>query len=385
MKSNLKAIALAIVVMGISKPVLVSATPITSGFTGAWYDPTRFGQGIQMQIVENAQQQAELLVYWYTYDQSGRPLWLIGQTPITTANAERISLNMSSVSGPRFMQNAAPTTLQSFGQIEVAFTDCNNGELRFNTPSGSGTAALRRISSTLGQSCTGTIIDDRRPTDTSEQNQSIAIGSGVLKSRYRETPNQVSFKVEVEGLPVGAYVLSVDGVMRAPITVTDTSSGTHGEVEFRSPGEIGRLPLNFDPRGKSLQILRNGTVVGGSNNAATGTGSNGAPPFGNLTRMVALSASDGVASGDAKLKQQPNQVSFSVEIEDVAIGSYELYVGATRRGQIVASNQNGQVKGELEFQTPVEPGKQLLNFDPRGQRIEVRNANGVVLFAQFPN
>jgi hypothetical protein len=383
MKTNLKVLAIALI--GITKPLIGATTPITSGFTGAWYDPTRFGQGIQMQIVESAGQQAELLVYWYTYDQSGRPLWLIGQTPITSANAERVSLNMSSVSGPRFMQNGAPAALQAFGQIEVAFSDCNTGEMRFNTPSGAGTATLRRITSTYGQSCTGTLIDDRRPTDTSEQNQTIAVGTGILKSRYRETPNQVSFKVEVEGLSTGTYVLSVDGVMRAPITVTDTTSGTHGEVEFRSPSEVGRLPLNFDPRGKTLQILRNGTLIGGGNGSSTGSGVNGAPPFGNLTRTVELTANNSLASGDAKLKQQANQVSFSVEIEDVALGNYELFIGATRRGQIIATMQNGQVKGELEFQSPVEPGKQLLNFDPRGQRIEVRNASGVVLFGQFPN
>ena len=43
------------------------------------------------------------------------------------------------------------------------------------------------------------------------------------------------------------------------------------------------------------------------------------------------------------------------------------------------------VEGELEFRNPVEPGKVLLDFDPRGQLIEVMSGGQAVLSATFPD
>ena len=46
---------------------------------------------------------------------------------------------------------------------------------------------------------------------------------------------------------------------------------------------------------------------------------------------------------------------------------------------------DGSVEGELEFRNPVEPGKLLLDFDPRGQQIDVLDGNTVVLETLFPD
>ena len=47
-------------------------------------------------------------------------------------------------------------------------------------------------------------------------------------------------------------------------------------------------------------------------------------------------------------------------------------------------DQDGKVRGEAEFRVPVEPGKTLLDFDPRGQTIEVLDGTGVILDVAFP-
>ncbi len=61
-----------------------------------------------------------------------------------------------------------------------------------------------------------------------------------------------------------------------------------------------------------------------------------------------------------------------MEIEDVPAGNYDLKVGGTSVGDIHATmDKDGKVQGEAEFRDPVEPGKTLLDFDPRGQTIEV--------------
>jgi hypothetical protein len=74
-----------------------------------------------------------------------------------------------------------------------------------------------------------------------------------------------------------------------------------------------------------------------------------------------------------------------VEIEDVPVGIYDLKVGGTSVGDIHAvMDQDGTVRGEAEFRDPVEPGKILLDFDPRGQSIEVLEGATVILDVTFP-
>jgi len=92
------------------------------------------------------------------------------------------------------------------------------------------------------------------------------------------------------------------------------------------------------------------------------------------------------ASGDVRLEGRMDRADFRVEIEDVPAGSYDLSIG----GEIVGSLQaaldvDGTVRGELEFRDPVEPGKILLDFDPRGQQINVLEGNTVVLETLFPS
>lgn len=72
---------------------------------------------------------------------------------------------------------------------------------------------------------------------------------------------------------------------------------------------------------------------------------------------------------------------FSVEVEDVDVGTYGVRVGGVQRASLRAVATAGGVEGEVEFRSVVERGKILLNFDPRGQLIEIVNAAGEVLFS----
>ena len=86
-------------------------------------------------------------------------------------------------------------------------------------------------------------------------------------------------------------------------------------------------------------------------------------------------------SGDADFDQDATRTKFKVEIEDVPDRTYGLYVGGSQRGTISVTGG----EGEIEFRNPVEPGKILLDFDPRGQNIEVREGSTVIFTAAFPN
>ena len=122
------------------------------------------------------------------------------------------------------------------------------------------------------------------------------------------------------------------------------------------------------------------------NGGGTGGGNN--DDFGDTEIDVDLT-NTGVyplASGDAKLGPRADRTDFSVEIEDVPVGGYDLRIGGTSVGTIeVMVLGDGSIEGELEFRNPVEPGKILLDFDPRGKSIEVFEGSTLILHTQFPS
>ena len=96
-----------------------------------------------------------------------------------------------------------------------------------------------------------------------------------------------------------------------------------------------------------------------------------------ITSLLSTGA-DSDAYGKTKYEQRADRIDYSVEIEDLPLGVYELYVGETLQGEITVLTQaNGSTEGEIEFRDPLEPGKQPLDFDPQGQVIEIVQ-NGVV-------
>ena len=92
------------------------------------------------------------------------------------------------------------------------------------------------------------------------------------------------------------------------------------------------------------------------------------------------------ASGDARLRPREDRTDFRVEIEDLPLGTYQLHVGGIKRGDIAVTLIDGEHEGEIEFDTdPDDPGEVLLDFDPRGQLIEVSQGGTVDLSRTFPN
>ncbi|MGJ8664447.1 MAG: hypothetical protein ACSHWU_12400 [Marinicella sp.] len=78
------------------------------------------------------------------------------------------------------------------------------------------------------------------------------------------------------------------------------------------------------------------------------------------------------AKGKTKYEQRTDRIDYSVEIEDLPVGVYQLFVGDVNKGDIeVVTLAGGFNEGEIEFRDPVEPGKLPLDFDPRGQIIDI--------------
>jgi hypothetical protein len=69
------------------------------------------------------------------------------------------------------------------------------------------------------------------------------------------------------------------------------------------------------------------------------------------------------------------------------VGTYEVVVGGIARGSLeVVDTGLGEIEGEIELDAaPDEPGEALLDFDPRGALVEVRQGGTVSLSASFPD
>jgi hypothetical protein len=372
---------------------------VTRLFTGLWTQPAHENQGINLQIVEQSVGKVAV-AYWYTYGEDNQSAWYIGIGEVVENRAEMILYEVTDVG---FLAPNDPMTdpVSEVGTLDIEFSSCDEGEVTFDTTLpgiGSGSFDIERLTSIHNTECTGGVSDDT-PSDVLLTEQRIGLSpardgvTGSGHADFEERADRTEFSVEVEDLPDGSYRIVVGGVDRGELVV---SLGV-GETEFRSPVETGKVLLTFDPREQLIEVhdgagavltSGDGVIDGGDDNG--GDGGDGGDPdidFGSVEIEVELTNS-GVypaGSGDAKLEPREDRTDFSVEIEDVPEGNYPLRIGGDVVGSIqVTTLADGSVEGELEFRNPVEPGKILLDFDPRGKLIEVLEGSTVIFEADFP-
>ena len=95
----------------------------------------------------------------------------------------------------------------------------------------------------------------------------LTAGAGLTAEASGEVQVQfgvagaVSFEVEVESIPVGAYDLVVAGMVRGVIVVADSGQGLRGKVRFEAvPNSPDELLLDFIPSGQPITITQGGIV-----------------------------------------------------------------------------------------------------------------------------
>jgi hypothetical protein len=386
-------------------PALVTGQDVivTRNFSGLWDQPEHESQGINLQVIDQDSGDKVGVAYWFTYGDDMESAWFFG---VGTAIGNRIEMILYEGSGIGFLEENMPGDDQvlEVGTMEMEFSSCNEGEVKFTTEIenvGSGMFMIERLTELYQTECSGGVSDDT-PADVLPTEQRISLVSaragitGSGHADYEERADRTEFSVEVEDLADGSYRILVGGVDQGELIVVMSI----GETEFRSPVETGKILLTFDPRGEVIEVhdgqgavLTSGDSVfegGDDNGGDNGGGDNGGSDldFGEAMIEVELD-NTGVfplASGDAKLEPRADRTDFSVEIEDVPEGSYDLRVGGNTVGTIQAVMiQDGSIQGELEFRNPVEPGKLPLDFDPRGQQIDILDGGTVILETLFPS
>lgn len=130
---------------------------ILNGFSGGFYNSERSGEGLQVHITDIGDTRTPV-VYWPTYDHSGRQLWLFG---IGSIAGERIIIDelrhFSGASfGPDF--DSGSVIEQTWGGLQLDYHDCDKVTMSYsaeNPDYGSGQIEMERLYY-LGQTtCSG--------------------------------------------------------------------------------------------------------------------------------------------------------------------------------------------------------------------------------------
>jgi hypothetical protein len=109
-------------------PVLVD-----SGFSGLWWNPTRSGEGLNLDFTLVGETTTSLmLVTFYTYDTQGYPIFAVGGTPVPEGQVEATA-PVSISEGPRFGPDYDRTQVRStrLGSLVLRFQTCSRLNLRF--------------------------------------------------------------------------------------------------------------------------------------------------------------------------------------------------------------------------------------------------------------
>jgi hypothetical protein len=407
---------------------------VTRNFTGIWDQVDHHSQGLALQVVEQLDGSRRSVVYWYTYGKDRKSAWIVGMGDLLD---NRIAYELFESSDVGFMQEATDghNSVTSIGTMEIEFESCNRGLVTFQTHHeeiGSGSFQIERLLEVMNTHCSGGISDDMHAVARFGEHRiallpDVAGGTGRGYASFERFSGHMQFEVKLEGLPDGHYHLQVGQHYRGDISVHEGI----GSVVFTSPLEPGRMMLLFDPQGMDVEIRDGSGVVlssfghrfeedgyghhdGGDGNQGNGHnyydcgfgpgpghGHGHGHGHGNMGRgMVDCVGEDEFldiaidlentailpdARGEAEWEMNLDRVQFTVEIDRIPVGFYPLRVGGAEVGIIEAREMyNGEVYGRIRFRDPEAYGRYNLDFEPRGNRIEVMWDGEVILKADFP-
>lgn len=124
-----------------------SAAAIDPSYSGSWYRPAESGSGFNLEIFSSTR----ALLYWYTYDDFGDPVWLYSEGIIT---GERIDFTVYYAEGMVFRNpQAGDKVNRVWGTLRMDFLGCNAATVTYgstltgirHSPVGSRTLPVERL------------------------------------------------------------------------------------------------------------------------------------------------------------------------------------------------------------------------------------------------
>ena len=192
------------------RKALESTPNIGGGYSGSWFNPEQSGHGFSFQVTPTG----SMVVYWFTYDSQGDPMFLIG---VGEAGKRGARINMRYVSGMPFgLFDPADVRQEHWGTLRIAFAGCDSGVVSYDSgfadrhgaKFGSGTIPITRLSAIGGTRC-------REPIEDIESALATIQGTGSTIERidvYVDGERLGSLPTEIS---LNEFLLLVDDLLTA--------------------------------------------------------------------------------------------------------------------------------------------------------------------------
>ena len=148
----MKKLVLLILLLGLSDAAFSEVRP---EYSGSWYNPEQSGHGLSIEVISSERS----IVYWYTYDPLGNPIFLYADG---TNVGDRIEAQVYFLQGMIWGEFDPDTNQMSeWGTLAVAFEDCSHATLHYDSTLeyqngeafSSGQIPLVRLASIHGYQC----------------------------------------------------------------------------------------------------------------------------------------------------------------------------------------------------------------------------------------
>lgn len=136
----------------ILRPNINQTVDIKDHHSGLWFNAAQSGHGLSVDVLPNNQ----MVIFWYTYDNQGNPIWLLGAGSYVN-NLATLTVNMTrgALFPPLF--NPADVEFTEWGTFEFEVSGCNAAEFRWNPNPGlgfeAGNLAMEPLARNAGLSC----------------------------------------------------------------------------------------------------------------------------------------------------------------------------------------------------------------------------------------
>jgi hypothetical protein len=237
-----------------------------------------------------------------------------------------------------------------------------------------------------------------------DERTTLARADGVLNgrvvARYLDQKRKTRFVLHLLGLDRGVYTVRVDGLDEAEV---DLSKGRSALVVFENntlkglkskqhdghpgngKGRKNKHELDFDPRGKLVEIVKDETVAFSGVMLAQIEELESEVEVDEVIVPLDSAGIDEDATGSATIATDATgKTTFTVAIDFLPVGTYELVIGETPRGNInVKDEGTDDTHGKLIYSTAPTGTELLLNFDPSGS-IQIRQGELVFFSGELP-
>lgn len=137
---------------GLDCPGPATMTDALAGISGSWYDPSHNGEGWVLEYLGDNR----LLMYWFTYDNTGKQSWFIG-IGLVSAN-EVVFDDVLITSGTRFGENfdSKAIVFDHWGTVDLTLHGCDTMTVDYASDDaryGSGRLEAQRLIFVAGMPC----------------------------------------------------------------------------------------------------------------------------------------------------------------------------------------------------------------------------------------